>query len=286
MRSFLLPALLAAALWPGAAAADHPSGATEADMRELQADLALLDDTMADLPAGHARAEEFRQRADDLRDDLTWLKVQIRRHRQDRREGTGATTAEVDALRATIADLQRDLDDSLDRRLTGQVTLPQGTEVVVRLEQSLSSRTARREDRVNASVVDTVTWEGRTAIPAGTRVRGIVTNVEPAERPAKGGQLDLAFDSIWLDDRTRTDLRTRVVSLRPGIDKSETVQRGGLGAVLGGVLGSIIGGTEGAVIGAILGVGGGIVATKGEDVSLPVGTLVTLQLDRPLVVRP
>jgi hypothetical protein len=56
--------------------------------------------------------------------------------------------------------------------------------------------------------------------------------------------------------------------------------------VLGGVLGSIIGGTEGAVIGAILGVGGGIVATKGEDVSLPVGTLVTLQLDRPLVVRP
>jgi len=50
------------------------------------------------------------------------------------------------------------------------------------------------------------------------------------------------------------------------------------------MVGRSLGGKEGAFIGVVLGGGGAVVATKGEDVELPAGTLVTVRLDRPLAV--
>jgi hypothetical protein len=255
------------------------------DLRDLQYDLELLDDTLASLPAGHRRAPEFQRRADELREDVTWLSAQIRRHQADERQGLGASKADVDSLRMTITTLQADLDRVLDRRYARGVRLPEGTSMVVRLADTLSSKTAMPEQRFEASVAESVIVDDRVVVPVGTRVRGIVTMVEEARRPVKGGKLDVTFDSIWIDDSTRTDLRTRVVSVRPGVDKSETATRAGIGAILGGVLGSILGGKEATIVGAILGAGGGIVASEGEDVNLPAGTLMTLELDEPLAVR-
>ena len=64
-------------------------------------------------------------------------------------------------------------------------------------------------------------------VAAGARVRGTVVSAEPAERPARGGKLDLAFNSLELEDATRADVRARVVSLDDGMDKSSTGQRAG-----------------------------------------------------------
>jgi hypothetical protein len=50
------------------------------------------------------------------------------------------------------------------------------------------------------------------------------------------------------------------------------------------VLGGILGGKKGALLGVIVGGGGAVAATKGDDVELPAGTIVTLRLDRPLEV--
>jgi hypothetical protein len=285
MRGILAAFCAALLLMAAPALADHPAGATMQDLRDLQYDLELLDDTLASLPAGHRRAPEFQRRADELREDVTWLSAQIRRHQADERQGLGASKADVDSLRMTITTLQADLDRVLDRRYARGVRLPEGTSMVVRLADTLSSKTAMPEQRFEASVAESVIVDDRVVVPVGTRVRGIVTMVEEARRPVKGGKLDVTFDSIWIDDSTRTDLRTRVVSVRPGVDKSETATRAGIGAILGGVLGSILGGKEATIVGAILGAGGGIVASEGEDVNLPAGTLMTLELDEPLAVR-
>jgi len=266
------------------AAAQRTEAATMQDIQRLQYDLQNLDDSLAALPSTHSRYQEFQDRANDIRDEVTYLKVQIRRGQRSRPPVLGATRAEVDELRRSIAALQDDIDGGLNRRFSGSGTLPEGTEIQVRLDEPLSSRTARVEDRFEASVAAPVMLDGRVVIPAGPRVRGIVTGVQRAERLIKGGRLDLTFDSIYPDDRTRRDMRGSVVSIKEKLDTGDKAKRAGIGAVLGGVIGSVIAGTKGAIIGAVLGGGGALAAKLGEDVELPAGTILTLRLERALDV--
>jgi hypothetical protein len=163
------------------------------------------------------------------------------------------------------------------------VQIPEGTQFSVRLDEPLSSRTARREDRFEASVFRPVRSEGVLAIPAGARMRGIVRDVEPAQRPSKGGKLDLDFDALYLD-RARLDIRARVVSINDGGGAGETAGKAGIGALLGGVLGGILGGHKGAIAGILIGGTGAVVATRGDEVELPAGTVLTVRLARPFVV--
>jgi hypothetical protein len=267
------------------AAAQSTEAATTQDIQRLQYDLQNLDDSLAALSTSHPRYQEFQDRANDIRDEVTYLKVQIRRGQRSQPPGLGATRDEVADLRRSIATLQDDIDNGLNRRFSGSGTLPEGTEIQVRLEQPLSSKTARQEDRFDASVAVPVELDGRVVLPAGTRVRGIVARAERGERLSKGGRLDLSFDSIYPDDRTRRDMRASVVSVKENLDlKGDNAKRAGIGAVLGGVIGSVIGGTKGAIIGAVLGGGGALAAKLGEDVELPAGTILTLRLERPLDV--
>jgi hypothetical protein len=267
------------------AAAQGTQAATTQDIQRLQYDLQNLDDSLSALSTSHPRYQEFQDRANDIRDDVTYLKVQIRRGQRSQPPVLGATRSEVEDLRQSIASLQSDIDNALNRRFSGTGTLPEGTEIQVRLEQPLSSKTAQVEDRVEASVALPVQLDGRVVMPAGTRVRGVVSGVQRAQRPIKGGRLDLQFDSIYPDDRTRMDLRASVVSVKENIDlKGDNAKRAGIGAVLGGVIGQVIGGTKGAIIGAVLGGGGALAAKLGEDVDLPAGTILTLRLERALGV--
>jgi hypothetical protein len=285
MRTIAL-LVLGLALPVSAQVRDRQGSATTRDLQRLQDALANLDESMDNLGGTAEGGEEFRRRAEEIREDLVWLKVEIRRHQQGGRGGLGATRDEVEAIRQDIADLQRDIEDVQDRRdQRGEMTLPEATEIQVRLEEPLSSATARVEDRVEATVAMPVRERGRVVIPAGTRVRGVVRDVERAQRPARGGRLELTFDSIYLDDRTRTRLYARVVSLRESMDRGEKAEKAGIGAVLGGVLGTILGGKKGAIIGVVIGGTGGVAASKGEDVSLPAGTIVALSLEKPLTVR-
>jgi len=265
------------------AAAQGP--ATIQDIRSLQYDLQNLDDSLSALPTSHPRYREFSDRANGIRDEVTQLSARIRRGQRDNPPGFGSTQDEVADLRASISNLQRDIDGALDRRFSGRGTLAEGTEIQVRLEQTLSSRTARMEDRFDASVAYPVSLDGRVVLPAGTLVRGVVTAVQRAERPAKAGRLDLSFDRMELEGRTWTDVRSRVVSVKEdfGLGGS-TGKHAGIGAAIGGVLGGVLGGTKGALVGVLLGAGGGIASSKGEDVELPAGTMFTLRLEAPLDV--
>jgi hypothetical protein len=279
-----LAAVLALAAAPVAA---QRSATVDRDLLRLQDDLINLDDSLYELdqiqPA-HPRRGELRDRADRFRERLDRLVADAR--------GTSAGTLrsasadEVRSLRRDIAALQRDIDAATNRRLGSGVTsvLPEGTDIQVRLEDSLSSSTARQEDRFEATVALPVhDAQGRDVIPAGTRVRGIVNRVEQGQRPARAGRLELTLDQIYLDDRNPTAIRSSVVSVDDDLDIKS--KRTGVGAAIGGVLGSILGGTKGAIIGAILGGAGAVVSKAGEDVSLPAGTILTMRLDRPLDVR-
>ena len=71
-----------------------------------------------------------------------------------------------------------------------------------------------------------------------------------------------------------------------GANKRTAVYTGG-GAALGAIIGAIAGGGKGAAIGAGAGAGAGAltqVFTKGKSIKVPVESVLTFQLDKPLQV--
>lgn len=278
----LAAATLAAALAAPAAAQTRPGEeARPRDLQRLQDDLANLDDELAALPSTDARADDLRQRAEELREEVIYLKVKMRRAQAQDTGSTGVTYDEVADVRREVAELRADITRGGVRE-EREMRLPAGTEITVRLEDPLSSRTAHREDRFEATVLYPVRAVGVAAVPAGSRVRGVVLDAEPAERPSRGGRLELQFDALYVD-RERFDIRGRVISLEDRTG-DERAKKAGIGAVLGGVLGTILGGKKGAVVGVIVGGGGAVVASKGEDIELPAGSVVVMRLDRDVVV--
>jgi hypothetical protein len=281
MRTLAAGLCCAALALPAAAQTRGDDDARPRDLQRLQDDLANLDEELAALPERDAHADDLRERADELREEVVYLKVKMRRHQRQNTTGTGVTYDEVADLRQAVADLRRDIARVADGSQREQ-RVPAGAEMVLRLEEPLSSRTARVEDRVEATVLQPVRVGGTVAVPAGARVRGVVRDVQRGDRLARGGRLEVDFDTLYID-RERLDLRGRVVSVKERAEE-ETAKRAGLGAVLGGVLGGILGGKKGALLGVIIGGGGAVVASKGEDVELPEGTVVVMRLERELLV--
>lgn len=249
------------------------------DLQRLQEDLANLDGDLAALEPGDPKTDEFRNRAEHIREEAIFLKVKVQHHQRDGGSGTGLAQDDVARLRRMVEQLRADIDRAFGREQR-ELRLPEGTSIQVRLAHALSSRTARREDRVDASVAEPVRADGVLALPAGTQMRGVVREVEAAQRPSKAGRVEIEFDSVYLDP-TRLEMRGRVAEIRESGDQAK---KAGIGAVVGGVLGGILGGKNGAIAGILVGGGGAVVATKGEDVELPAGTVLTVRLERPLVI--
>jgi hypothetical protein len=65
------------------------------------------------------------------------------------------------------------------------VNVPMGSQIDVRLKQSLSSETARRGDRWEGVVMYPVVIGGREVIPSGATVEGVVVAAEEARRGSR-----------------------------------------------------------------------------------------------------
>ena len=263
-----------------------PAEATARDFQRLQDDLKNLDELLQGLEPDDPATERFRSRARALEEDLVYLKVKMRRHQAEGgARATGAGKDEVDRARRDAADLRQDIERAFGAS-PGALVLQSGTEFSVRLEQPLSSKTARVEDPFEATVYEPIMAGSALALPAGTTLRGIVRSASPAERPSKAGRLDLDFYALYLGD-TKLEVRARVVEIGPHPKKGAgTAKKVGIGGVLGGVLGAVLSGGATVVVGIVVGGAGAVLGTKGEEVALPEGTLLTVRLDRPLDLPP
>ncbi len=162
--------------------------------------------------------------------------------------------------------------------------VPVGQEIDVRLQTALSSATATKEQRFEATTAVDLRQGDRVLIPAGSAVRGVVSNVAKAGNIDRTGNLSLAFDQIVINGREYKlrAMATEVFESGGIRDEAKTV---GTAGAVGAIVGGIIGGVKGAVIGAIVGSGGVIAATEGKDVELEPGTILRIRLDSPLQVR-
>ena len=256
-----------------------------------QADIQRLQDSVYDASADVTRlrqrdarlAEGLERELDDLRDEVIYLKVKMRK--------SGATRAEYSDLRDRIDRLRSQARGDAapastpsPRRPAVEETLsateiPVGTEFDVRLQSRLNSGTARVEDRFDATTIVPYDRNGRVLVPAGSVMRGVVNSVTPASRGLnRKGELTLVFDRFSIDGRTYSIRATVMQALQGESDTGRVAAGAGVGAIIG----AIIGGTRGALTGILIGGGGTVAATDGKEVDLAPGTVLRVRLDAPL----
>lgn len=220
----------------------------------------------------------------DLKDEITYLKVKMRREGSVTRDEYASLRDRLETLRVRSKGEKVSADPVMkdDPSLTGGGTVPVGTEFDVRLQTSLSSETAKLEQRFEGTTVLDYA-AGRTVIvPAGSTVRGFVSSVRAAGKLDRRAALTLSFDEIRIGNRAYR-FRASVTRAFDGKLGDDTA-RIGAGAAVGAIIGGILAGGKGALLGVLVGGGGTMAASDGTDVSLPAGTILRVRLDQALEV--
>lgn len=168
-----------------------------------------------------------------------------------------------------------------------RLNVPQGTMLAMRLETTLSTKTAQVGDRFEAVVTTPVRVNGKLAIPAGAKLSGHVILAEQPGKASGRGQLQLAYDELRINGHSY-DLASRSPVYESESGTTKDVALIGGGAVAGGVVGGVLDGGSGAVKGAVVGGAAGTGAslmTRGPQLELERGTVLQLHLDEGMSVR-
>ncbi len=174
--------------------------------------------------------------------------------------------------------------DQSTRTGSNNSVIPAEQEIDVRLDTELSSGTAQVEQRFEATTVADLYRGNDVLIPAGSVLRGVVSSVTKATRMERKGSLTVAFDQITIRGRTYP-MRGIVTQALESEGIRGEAPKIGAGAGIGAIIGGIIGGVKGALLGVLIGGGGTIAATEGKDVTLPAGTILRVRLDTPPAIR-
>ena len=169
-----------------------------------------------------------------------------------------------------------------------EIVIPASSVIGLEIESSLSTETARVEDRVDARVTRDVYADGRVAIPARSRVIGAVTLIERGGKIKERARLGVRFHTLVLGDGRQVNLRTETITREGESVSAESGKKIGGAAVGGAVLGAIMGGGKGALLGGAAGAAGGtaVVMAGGRNAAtLPSGTVVTARVTTPVSIE-
>jgi hypothetical protein len=160
------------------------------------------------------------------------------------------------------------------------ITLPEGTEVRVRLDDSLSSKDSQPGQTFSATVADDVQANGTTVIPRGARAQGTVVDAKGLGRFKGGAMLAVKLDTIHTRWGSYPVESSSISRAEQGKGKRSAAFIGG-GAGLGALIGGLAGGGKGAAIGALAGGGAGTAGTAftgNKQIVLPAETMLTFRL--------
>lgn len=167
-----------------------------------------------------------------------------------------------------------------------KVTIPAGTQVTVRLNDSLDSERNQVGDSFHGTLGAPIVVDAETVIPSGADITGRVADVKSAGRFAGNSVLTLELTSISMNGKTYNVQTNQWSRAGKGEGKNTAIKAGG-GAALGALIGGLAGGGRGAAIGAGAGgaAGTGVAATKkGEQIKLAPETTLNFQLINTLTV--
>ena len=186
----------------------------------------------------------------------------------------------------------------------GDIALPSGTQLVVKLTNTLSTKGSEEGDPWAGKVEEPIYSEGAEVIPAESTVRGHVTFLNPAGRAKGRGEMRLVAETVSvpehgtftiiarlknLDDNTGSKLKDDEGTVQgPGKSAKTAAKEAGIGAAAGAAGGAIFDGGKGALFGMGIGAIGGLahaLAKKHQGVLLPPGTEFTFVLNQTFLTK-
>src|SRR4029079_6802533 len=168
--------------------------------------------------------------------------------------------------------------------------VPVGTDLKVRINDTLSSKDSRIGDRFTATVIDPSRFDE-------ARINGHISSIQKSGKIKGRTSMNLAFDSVELRDGRRGVLHGYVTRVygedsgradnegggESGRRKKQTVKRAGIGATVGAIVGGIAGGGKGAAIGLIIGGAGGagsLAINGSKELKIESGTEMLIHVTR------
>jgi hypothetical protein len=168
--------------------------------------------------------------------------------------------------------------------------VPAGTDLKVRINDTLSSKDSRIGDRFTATVIDPSRFDE-------ARINGHISSIQKSGKIKGRTSMNLAFDSVELRDGRRGVMHgyvTRVYGegsgradneggVESGSRGKQTAKRAGIGATVGAIVGGIAGGGKGAAIGLIIGGAGGagsLAINGSKELKIESGTEMLVHVTR------
>ena len=173
-------------------------------------------------------------------------------------------------------------------------TLPSGTMLTARLEQSLGTKSSKVGDKFTATTTKAVVAQnGQTVIPAGATVHGHVTGLHSPTVTGEQAVIRLDFDSLTISGRNypfEASINSVATEGRTTGSTSATVRSAAAGGAAGAVLGAVISGgdLDKIVAGGLLGAAAGTVISLGRgdvEAVLPAGSTLTVQSTETVALR-
>ena len=169
------------------------------------------------------------------------------------------------------------MKDSVKEKSSTQVTIPEGTRLMVKLDKPISTAQHKKGAVITAVLDIDLAVDGKVIAPKGSQVYGKV--IESRGGKVLGGQkLVVQFTDLMINNQL-TPILTDPVGVETG--QGNTVKKVGAGALIG----SAFGGSKGAGQGALIAGGLAVLGARGNHIQIPAGTIAEIPLRAPAVVK-
>ena len=158
------------------------------------------------------------------------------------------------------------------------ITVPQGTRLVIRTNDTLDSNRHGSGHRFRAQLESAVVVDGQTVMPRGATLHGRIVGAQQSGRLAGSSQMSVEFTDVMLGDVLHP-IATDGLSAQTQGEGRRTLGRTARAAAIGG----LIDGSSGARTGARVGAGASIL-TSGASINIPRGTILETSLRAPLIL--
>jgi hypothetical protein len=156
------------------------------------------------------------------------------------------------------------------------VTVPAGTHMMVRMTDTVNSRTHGEGHKFTAELEGDLVVGDTVVAPRGTKIYGQLTKSEQAGRLRGRSKMTITFTHLMINGQLKPIQTSNIQTVAEKGSAGDTVGKTARGAAIG----ALADGRDGARTGAKIGLGIAVLTT-GRSINIPSGTLLDVMLDAP-----